>query len=47
MISDALDVLAAAAAAYFAVQLTAMQRDKAVHGPYGRAAVEDPPATSS
>ncbi|MEU4659997.1 DUF4328 domain-containing protein [Streptomyces sp. NPDC023723] len=35
MMADALHILAAAAAAYFAVQLTARQRYKAVHGPYG------------
>ncbi|MEU0602852.1 DUF4328 domain-containing protein [Streptomyces sp. NPDC006393] len=35
ILSDALHVLAAAAAAYFAVQLTTMQRSKAMHGPYG------------
>lgn len=35
ILSDALHVLAAAAAAYFAVQLTTMQRRKAIQGPFG------------
>jgi hypothetical protein len=46
-VSDALDILAAAAAAYFAVQLTTMQRHKAVHGPLGPAAAGHMPAGSA
>ncbi|MFJ4624004.1 DUF4328 domain-containing protein [Streptomyces sp. NPDC088812] len=45
--SDALDILAAAAAAYFAVQLTTMQRHKAEHGPFGTATAEHTPAGSA
>ncbi|WP_234425568.1 DUF4328 domain-containing protein [Streptomyces kebangsaanensis] len=47
VVSDALHILAAAAAAYFAVRLTTMQRHKAVHGPFGTAAVEHTPAGSA
>ncbi|MFJ4467303.1 DUF4328 domain-containing protein [Streptomyces sp. NPDC089424] len=35
MAADVLDIAAAAAAVYFAVRLTAMQRLKATEGPYG------------
>ncbi|MGP2439346.1 DUF4328 domain-containing protein [Streptomyces sp. JW3] len=47
MVSDALHLLAAATAAYFAVQLTAMQRYKAVYGPYGAPPAQEAPAPSS
>jgi hypothetical protein len=41
MAADVLEIAAAAAAVYFAVRLTAMQRLKATEGPY-RTAVQDP-----
>ncbi|QXE36265.1 DUF4328 domain-containing protein [Streptomyces sp. GMY02] len=41
MAADVLHILAAAAAVYFAVQLTAMQRLKAVEGPFRTAAVKN------
>lgn len=41
MAADVLHILAAAAAVYFAVRLTAMQRLKAIEGPFGTAAVKD------
>ncbi|MGW0333646.1 hypothetical protein ACWD0J_17540 [Streptomyces sp. NPDC003011] len=44
MAADALHIAAAAAAAYFVVRLTAMQRYKATEGPYGTTAPKDAPA---
>ncbi|WP_369167542.1 DUF4328 domain-containing protein [Streptomyces sp. R28] len=41
MAADVLHIVAAAAAVYFAVRLTAMQRLKAVDGPYRPAVVKD------
>ncbi|MFE0250462.1 DUF4328 domain-containing protein [Streptomyces sp. NPDC059010] len=41
MAADVLHIVAAAAAVHFAVRLTAMQRSKAVQGPYGPAVAKD------
>jgi hypothetical protein len=42
IVADVLHIVAAAAAAYFSVQLTAMQRDKALRGPFGTGALRSP-----
>ncbi|MFG1667059.1 DUF4328 domain-containing protein [Streptomyces sp. Y7] len=44
MAADALHIAAAAAAMYFAIRLTTMQRFKAAEGPYGGAVVKAPAA---
>lgn len=44
MAADLLHVVAAAAAVYFAIRLTTMQRLKAVEGPYRPAVVQEPSA---
>ena len=44
MTSDVLHILAAAAAMYFAIRLTTMQRFKAAAGPYGFTPTKDPTA---
>ncbi|MFD8045115.1 DUF4328 domain-containing protein [Streptomyces chartreusis] len=44
MTSDVLHILAAAAAMYFAIRLTTMQRFKAAAGPYGFTPAKDPTA---